>query len=85
MFTIIRVPAIDQHNAMTAASNKDVTRDDMATFYADLILCAHQFGDHAIDFEAVHRAILERWPGGLNYIKSKAWKTTITTPMTTPS
>jgi hypothetical protein len=75
-FTIERVyhPAIDQSNALGAAKDKGVTREAMAAFYADLILCADELGYSSIDWKTVNAAIVARWPKGLEFIKEAAWK-----------
>ncbi len=62
-------PEIDTSNALLAATQKETTRDLMAEFYADCLRAGR-----ACDFAAINQAILKRWPRGLNYIKTRAWK-----------
>ena len=74
MFERIYSPAIDTMNAMNAIADPDCTRDAMAGFYEDLIHCANVHGTHSIDWKKINEAIVKRWPKGLEYIKTKAWK-----------
>jgi len=66
-------PTIDTSNALNAVADPDCTRKDMAVFYADLLRC-HALYPGQIDWPAINNAILKRWPRGLEYIKSLAWK-----------
>lgn len=75
----IYIPEIEQHNAINAAADKDVKRDDMANRYLDCMIAdAHQRQrglPDKCDYKAINAAILARWAvSGLNYIKKKAWK-----------
>jgi hypothetical protein len=62
-------PASATHNALNAAEETSVTRDIMAEFYADCLRAGRD-----CDYKAINAAILKRWPKGLNYIKTRAWK-----------
>jgi hypothetical protein len=70
----VYIPSNEQSNALTAAADPACTRETMAGFYAGLIRCAQVHGADSIDFSAVNRAILARWPAGLVWIKRRAWK-----------
>lgn len=70
----VYIPSIDFTNAMNAVADPECTRDTMASFYEDLLRCSFANGTDCIDWKTVNKAILERWPRGLNYIKTKAWK-----------
>lgn len=67
-------PACNFSNAMNAVADKEVTRDDMAEFYADCLRAGAEHGHDKIDWKALNLAIMKRWPKGLKYIKEKAWK-----------
>jgi hypothetical protein len=70
----VYIPSNEQSNALAAAADPACTREDMAGCYAELIRCAQIHGAESIDFAAVNRAILARWPAGLVWIKRRAWK-----------
>lgn len=47
----------------------------MAGFYRDCIIADQMHPENGrVDFAAVNKAILARWPKGLTYIKELAWK-----------
>lgn len=71
-YTITRIldPINEHRNAMNAAKDKRVGRDTMASFYADCI----RAGMNCEQVTSLNRAIMDRWPRGLVYIKTKAWK-----------
>lgn len=78
-FTIERIyiPSCDQSNAINAAADRTMTRKDMAGFYADCLRAdavGVRLGLGRVDFAAVNKAILARWPKGLTFIKERAWK-----------
>ena len=73
----IYVSSVEQLNAINAAKDPVVKRDDMASVYADCIradTAAFITLSERVDFVQVNNAILQRWPKGLEYIKRKAWK-----------
>lgn len=74
MIEYVYVPANEQANALSAATDPECTRKQMASFYADLIRCGQIHGSDSINFDVVNRAILVRWPRGLVWIKTRAWK-----------
>jgi hypothetical protein len=53
------VPECDQANAINAA---------------DCLRCAAVHGQQTIDWKAVNLAIVQRWPKGLSYIETRAWR-----------
>ena len=73
----IYVSSIEQSNAVNCTKDKEATRNDMAFVYANCIiadLIGWRDGTERVDFRIVNDAILKRWPDGLLYIKTKAWK-----------
>jgi len=67
---VVYIPSVMARNAMNAANYTDVKRDGMAEYYADMLSanCTDE------QFEQVNRRIVQRWPKGLQYIKTRAWK-----------
>ena len=61
-------------NAMNAVADEETTRDLMAEFYADCIRAGAEHGTDKIDWKALNEAIIKRWPKGLSYIKTQAWR-----------
>lgn len=73
----IYIASVDQSNAINAAADKSCNREIMASCYMDCILADEQARIHVserVDWAAVNKAILARWPKGLNYIKELAHK-----------
>ena len=73
----VYIPSIEQSTAINCTKDIRRTRIDMAYAYADCImadLIARADYKEGVDFKIVNKAILKRWPGGLRYIKRKAWK-----------
>ncbi len=68
MIIRLHIPGIALHNALTAAAAKACSREKMAHFYADMILAGCK------DWHEINAAIQNRWPHGLAYIKTQAWK-----------
>ncbi len=74
-FERIYIASVEQSNAINAASDKETTRDIMASFYRDCIIADQMHAENGrVDFAAVNKAILARWPKGLKYIKELAWR-----------
>lgn len=73
-FERVYIPSIELQNAINAAKDKSCTREIMARFYADCIRCSTIHGLGSIDWKTLNAAIVNRWPRGLEYIKSLARK-----------
>ena len=68
----IYLPSIEFSNAMNAVTDKSVNQSQLAKVYADCI--SSDPGMKHIDWTALNKAILARWPKGLERVKEKAWK-----------
>lgn len=69
--------AWDQSNLLNAIADEEANQRDVAAFYADCVIAdvqARQQGTQRADWKAINRAIVARWPKGLNRVKEMAWK-----------
>ena len=70
-------PANEQSNCLNAIADERAKQADVAAFYADCIRAdaiAKYQGKPRCDWKAINRAICERWPKGLEWVKKMAWK-----------
>ena len=74
--TIERIysPEIETGNLLSAVASKESTQNDVARFYADCLRCYAIHGRDSMDWKLINRPILERWPKGLERVKTLAWK-----------
>lgn len=72
-FERVHISSCATSNALLAANCKDVTREGMACFYADCIR-AETITKKPCDWPEINAAIVRRWPKGLVWIKTQAWK-----------
>lgn len=65
-----------QSNLMAAISDPSCRQADIASFYEDAIIAdkSREEGAEGVDWALVNKAIIARWPKGLQRIKTMAWK-----------
>ena len=61
-----------QRNFLSAIADKLSRQEDVASFYADCIICDSAEG--GIDWATINKAVVTRWPKGLLRVKTMAWK-----------
>lgn len=69
-----KIQAVDwQQWILNEIDTKAYTRDDVAQTYSYLLILKRSQGKEA-DWRTINKAISARWPMGLGYIKTKAWR-----------